>query len=334
MRPGPTRRSRLVRAAGGPAVTSRVTVHAARACRVVVTGRASAAAAWPSPLAWWRRLSVSRSPELGGGAGVHGRAGPAGAPGAASSSAPRAAMPAVGSPMTWWILTNMPTRPSGSPGSSHICHSGRDRSRRRRRNCSAARSRAASSPGSGSGTTCTWSARSKAGASTHSGRPSPRLGTYSSCQNRGTRCSRAAITSRTASTRTRPPGPARPPSRTASAPISCGQISSGHSMRWSSSVSLSTGHTPGSRPASGTIGGAGQDLRPARTSRSPLFPAQISATWDLGPTRTEMPFCAPPTSNRPYRSDCSRRVAPTINQFCASEAVAAGAQRCNALAQN
>ena len=70
-----------------------------------------------------------RSAELGGGASIHGCAGPAGTSGAASSSAPRAATPAVASPMTWWILTNMPTRPSASPGSSHTCHSGRDRGR-------------------------------------------------------------------------------------------------------------------------------------------------------------------------------------------------------------
>jgi hypothetical protein len=45
-----------------------------------------------------------------------------------------------GFPSTFWHpeKARRQTRPSGSPGSSHICHSGRDRSRRTRRNCSAA----------------------------------------------------------------------------------------------------------------------------------------------------------------------------------------------------
>lgn len=71
--------------------------------------------------------------------------------------------------MTWCSLTNRPMRASGSPGRNHISHSGRDRSRRRRRSCSVASSSCASSPGAGSATTRTWSLRSNAGASAHSG---------------------------------------------------------------------------------------------------------------------------------------------------------------------
>ena len=82
---------------------------------------------------------------------------------------------------------------------------------------------------------------------------------------------------RPASTRTRPPGPARPPSRTASAPISCGQISSGHSMRWSSSVSLSTGYTPGSPASIRHHRGAGQGPSPCPREPVASFPSQISA---------------------------------------------------------
>ena len=58
------------------------------------------------------------------------------------------------------------------------------------------------------------------GASTQSGAPSPRLGAMS-CRNRGTRCSRLWIASRTASIRKRSVSSKRgPPSRMASAPIS------------------------------------------------------------------------------------------------------------------
>src|SRR6202022_2690264 len=103
------------------------------------------------------------------------------------------------------------TRPSGSPGSSHICHSGRDRSRRTRRNCSAARSSAPLSP----------AARSP--------------GAQGSAGLRGSPCP--------------PATPLVPP------------------------------------PASGTIGGAGQGPSPCPREPVASFPSQISATWDLGPTR-------------------------------------------------
>src|SRR5215469_14677652 len=69
-----------------------------------------------------------------------------------------------------------------------------------------------------------WSAMSKVGASVHSGQPSPSRGRYSSCRNRGTRCSLGSSCSRTASLRTRPPGSSRlAPSRTASPPMSLDQ---------------------------------------------------------------------------------------------------------------
>jgi hypothetical protein len=61
---------------------------------------------------------------------------------------------------------------------------------------------------------------------TQSGPPSPRRGPSTSCRKWGTRCSRDPIASRTASVRKRPVGSSRLlPSRSARAPMSCGQIS-------------------------------------------------------------------------------------------------------------
>lgn len=66
------------------------------------------------------------------------------------------------------------------------------------------------------------------------------------CRNRGTRCSRAPIASRTASTSNRPSVSNSPPaSRMARAPMSCGQrTSSGHNMLRSCAVNRFHGAPP------------------------------------------------------------------------------------------
>jgi len=189
------------------------------------------------------------------------------------------------------------------PGRSHICHSGRDGPSGP---TATAQRRAAAQPRQrepGPGPPSHDRRGRRPGRLPIAAGPALAAARTASCRNRGTRRSRAAITSRTASTRTRPPGPARPPSRTASAPISCGQISSGHSMHWSSSVSLSTGHTPGS-PASirhHRGSGPGTFALPARAGSLFSQPDQCNAGF--GANATEMPFLR--ASNRPYRSDCS-----------------------------
>ena len=239
LRSGPTIWSRLVRGVGGAENIPRVAENMSCSFRAVDTGRARAENAPPTPAVRRRRLSAARARAGGTGAGVHGRTDPAGARGVASRKVPRVATPAMPSAMAWCMRAYRPIRRSGSPVRNHISHSGRDRSRRRR-SCSATRSSAASSPGAGTTVTRTWSARSNAGASVHSGPPSPGRGTCSTCRNRGTRCNRASTACRAASIRNRPSGSSsRAPSRTASAPMSCGQRSSGHSMSRSSAVSRS-----------------------------------------------------------------------------------------------
>ncbi len=240
LRSAPTTWSRLVRGVGCAENMPRVADTTSCTCRAVVLGRPRAENAPPTPAAWRRRLSASSERAGGTGAGVHGRTGPAGVPGVASRNSPRVATPAMPSAMAWCMRANRPICRSGSPVRNHISHSGRDRSRRRRRNCSVTPSSAVSSPGAGRLVTRTWSARSNAGASVHSGPPSPRRGTWRTCRNRGTRCNRASTACRAASIRNRPSRSIRlAPSRTASAPMSCGQRSSGHSMSRSSAVSRS-----------------------------------------------------------------------------------------------
>ena len=79
--------------------------------------------------------------------------------------------------------------------------------------------------------------------------PSPHRGRYSSCRRRGTRCSLGSSRRRTSPTRTRPfPSSSRPPSRTASTPMSSDQPkSSAHSMSRSWAVSRSIAPSPSGR---------------------------------------------------------------------------------------
>ena len=68
------------------------------------------------------------------------------------------------------------------------------------------------------------------------------------------------------------------PSRMAKAPISCGQISSGHSISWSSAVSLSTGITPGFPASVGHQAGRGPGtFGPAGRAGRLFSPSHIQA---------------------------------------------------------
>ena len=80
------------------------------------------------------------------------------------------------------------------------------------------------SAGGASDRTCTCRLRSTVGASTHTGGPSRRGGTWSTWRNRGTRRSRLPTVSRTASIRNLPSAStSAPPSNTATTPMSIGQ---------------------------------------------------------------------------------------------------------------
>ena len=240
LRSGPTIRSRLVRVAGSSARSSRIAGQASRACRSVVPGRMSIDPARLTSRRCRWTLSLNRSRSDGGGVGVHGDAGVTGAPGSASRKAATVVIAAMPSAIEWCSFTNMATRPPGSPGMNHIRQSGRDGSNRSLRSSSATARRPGSSVSGGSGRTTTWSRTSKRGASTQSGPPSPRRGTWMTCRNRGTRCSLDAIASRMASIRSSPAGSRRlVPSRIARAPMSCGQRLLAPNISRSSEVSLS-----------------------------------------------------------------------------------------------
>ena len=202
-RSAPTGRLRLVRGAGRSARTSRHAGQAARALRSVLLGWVRPDHPRPSSCRRRRRLSPSSSALVGIGVGVHGGATGVGASAVRSSSAPKAATPrgrrrrrdAAAS-------TRPPVAPAGRAAATAPTAAGLDpavaapvprmpaaaglRRRERQR------------------WTRTWSARSKEGASTHSGQPSPSRGRYSSCRKRGTRCSLGSSCRRTASIRTRP----------------------------------------------------------------------------------------------------------------------------------
>lgn len=181
--------------------------------------------------------------------------------------------------MASWIRTSIPTRPSGSLGRKQISRSGRDRSSWRRRSSSTARNSAGSSPGTVSGTTRTWSRRSKAGHRPTAGRPAPAAARAAAA---GTGAPGAAAPRSS---------PARPRSATGArlqqaaavedgrAPMSWGQISSGHSMRWSSAVSLSTGITPYFPGQCRAPSGArARDIRPWRPGPVASSSHQIGTT--------------------------------------------------------
>ena len=65
----------------------------------------------------------------GSGAGVQASTARALTWGSRSSRTDRMSAPAIPSIMAWWVLLTMAQRPPCKPSTSHVCHSGRDRSR-------------------------------------------------------------------------------------------------------------------------------------------------------------------------------------------------------------
>lgn len=117
--------------------------------------------------------STSRSRVVGAGRGDGDSGTSTGA--STSTNAPRAVTPETPSTRQWWTSMNSATRPP-SPSTSVRCHSARRASKRPRRTTSHASSRSRSPVPANRTSTRTWYSKSKSGASTQYGRPSPRRG--------------------------------------------------------------------------------------------------------------------------------------------------------------
>ena len=82
----------------------------------------------------------------------------------------------------WWVLEISAKRPSSSPWTSHVSHSGFARSSRWEWMRAASARSCSSEPGAGSAVWRTWYSRLKFGSSTHSGRPVSSGGNASFCR--------------------------------------------------------------------------------------------------------------------------------------------------------
>ena len=113
------------------------------------------------------------SSELGVGLGIHGASswGTGTGTGARSNRTVIRSTPAMPSTSAWWFLEMSAKRPPSRPCTSHVSHSGLERSSA----CEYMRATSArscsSEPGPGSAVWRTWNSRLKRGSSTHSGRP-------------------------------------------------------------------------------------------------------------------------------------------------------------------
>ena len=110
------------------------------------------------------------------------------------------------STIAWWVLVASIQRPSCSPSTSVISHSGRERSRRCDQKSPSQSSSSASPPGAGSAARRTWARRSKAGSATQAGRCRPcTRSSESRMPKRGSRPRRSWSSSSSASSDGGPP---------------------------------------------------------------------------------------------------------------------------------
>ena len=112
--------------------------------------------------------------------------------GVRSNSTVARSTPETPSTSAWCVLVMSAKRPPSRPWTSHISHSGLERSSAWECTRAASARSCASEPGAGSAVSRTWYSRLKLGSSTHSGRPVSSGGKASFWRKRGTRCRRAA----------------------------------------------------------------------------------------------------------------------------------------------
>ena len=147
-----------------------------------------------------RRASPSNGPEpCAGHLDRRGRHDGGRAAGSVSSSAVISSAPVLSSIAATWTLAYRATRSSGRPSMTHSSHSGRDRSSGVAWARPTRRASAASSPPGGSAVWRTWYSMSKLRSVVHDGRPRPNGTSATLRRADGSRASRSATSSVTAS---------------------------------------------------------------------------------------------------------------------------------------